>query len=102
MRRGFAGRRADGWPEAITIVVDGATIETLEGRSLASVLHAAGMVASRRNPVTGEERGAFCGMGVCFECEVTVDGRGDVRACMTDVREGLVVTTGLGRDRQSR
>ena len=32
-------------------------------------------------------------MGVCFDCEVTVDGRIDVRACLIDVSDGMVVST---------
>jgi sarcosine oxidase subunit alpha len=38
-------------------------------------------------------RGGFCGMGVCQECRVTVDGRPDQRACMTEVRDGMEVST---------
>ncbi len=44
-------------------------------------------------PRTGAARGGFCGMGVCQECRVTVDGRPDQRACMTEVREGMEVET---------
>jgi hypothetical protein len=40
-------------------------------------------------------RGLFCGMGVCFDCLVTVDGRSGVRACITAASEGMTVETGL-------
>ena len=47
---------------------------------------------------SGEARGYFCGMGVCQDCLVTVDGVPNVRACVTPVRDRLRVETqrGLG------
>src|ERR1700722_7235473 len=39
----------------------------------------------------GAPRGLYCGMGVCHDCLVVVEGRGSVRACMTKVAEGMVV-----------
>lgn len=50
------------------------------------------VVWSRRS-VTGEPRAAMCGMGVCFECRVTVDGVRHQRACQTLVREDMSVVT---------
>jgi D-hydroxyproline dehydrogenase subunit gamma len=81
-------------PGLVEIVVDGRTLTALAGQSLAGALHQAGLDVLRRNPVTGEPRGAFCGMGVCFECELTVDGLAGIRACMEHVRAGLRVETG--------
>jgi aerobic-type carbon monoxide dehydrogenase small subunit (CoxS/CutS family) len=66
---------------AVTITVDGARVETVAGIPLGAVLHA-------RSPLL------FCGMGVCFECLVTVDGRPGVRACVTPVRDGMDVVRG--------
>ena len=60
---------------------------------MAGALHQAGVDVLRRNPVTGEPRGAFCGMGVCFECELTIDGRPGTRACMALVTAGLRIET---------
>jgi D-hydroxyproline dehydrogenase subunit gamma len=85
--------RASRPPGPVEILVDGRAVSALAGQSLAGALHAAGLDVLHRNPVTGEPRGAFCGMGVCFECELTVDGVPGIRACMTDVRAGLRVET---------
>jgi D-hydroxyproline dehydrogenase subunit gamma len=52
----------------------------------------AGVSAYRRSP-TGEPRAPLCGMGICFECRVTVDGRPHVRSCQTPCREGMEVRT---------
>lgn len=62
----------------------------IEGETVAAALTASGITALRRTR-NGEARGVFCGMGVCFECLVTVDGRSGQRACMTRVRDGMEV-----------
>lgn len=82
----------------VTIVVDGRELGAHEGESIAAALFAAGRRAARWSPRAGEPRGYFCGMGVCHDCLMTVDGVPNVRTCMTPVREGLRVETqrGLG------
>jgi aerobic-type carbon monoxide dehydrogenase small subunit (CoxS/CutS family) len=72
--------------------VDGQDTNATDGMMLSAALLLHGFRAVRRNPVVGDLRGAFCGMGACFECEVVVDGR-TVRACLTLVRAGLDVRT---------
>jgi predicted molibdopterin-dependent oxidoreductase YjgC len=83
---------------AVRIAVDGEAIPAHEGESLAAALLAAGRRFTRWTARAGEPRGYFCGMGVCHDCLVAVDGRPNVRACMTPVREGMSVDTqrGLG------
>ena len=63
----------------------------IEGETVAAALTAAGITALRHTR-NGDPRGVFCGMGVCFECLVTVDGRPGQRACMTPLRDGMQVT----------
>jgi sarcosine oxidase subunit alpha len=43
--------------------------------------------------VQGQARAPFCGMGICFECRVRIDGIAQQRACMAIVREGMQVAT---------
>ena len=74
----------------VTIELDGSSVEAYEGETVAAVLLAQGEAATRRT-VRGEPRGIFCGMGVCFDCLVVVDGVPNTRACMTWVRDGLRV-----------
>lgn len=83
---------------AVRIAVDGETIPAHEGESLAAALLAAGRRFTRWTARAGEPRGYFCGMGVCHDCLVAVDGHPNVRACMTPVRDGMSVDTqrGLG------
>jgi len=74
----------------VTIELDGEPVEAYDGETVAAVLLARGVVATRRT-VKGEPRGVYCGMGVCFDCLVVVDGVPNTRACMTWVRNGLRV-----------
>ncbi len=69
---------------------DGRPVDGIEGESLAAALTAAGIRGLRRTR-TGAPRGYFCGMGICYECLVTVDGRDGQRACMTKLESGMQV-----------
>jgi D-hydroxyproline dehydrogenase subunit alpha len=67
---------------AISFQFDGQRIDALEGETIGAALSAAGITAFRHTP-TGAPRGLFCGMGACFDCVVTVDGKIGQRACLT-------------------
>ncbi len=69
---------------------DGHAISASPGQSLAAALTAAGQLTLGTGK-DGSPRGAFCGMGVCHDCLVVVDGRAGQRACMTAARDGLDV-----------
>jgi predicted molibdopterin-dependent oxidoreductase YjgC len=72
---------------------DGQALHARDGQSVAAALLAAGRRAWRATRRTGEPRGLFCGMGVCYDCLVRVDGLPNVRACQVPVREGMRVET---------
>ena len=76
--------------EPVRITFDGTEIEALPGETIAAALSAADIVAFREAP-SHAARGPFCGMGVCFDCLVTVDGRPGQRACLTRVAAGMNV-----------
>ena len=78
---------------AIQLIVDGQAIEAYEGETVAAALTAAGKRVFRHTVPGGQPRGIFCGIGVCFDCLVTVDGMQNVRACVTPVRDGMQVLT---------
>jgi predicted molibdopterin-dependent oxidoreductase YjgC len=82
--------------ERLTFTFDGEPIVAYRGESVAAALMAAGKRTLRKTPVAGEPRGVFCGMGVCFDCLVVVDGRPSVRACMTLAEDGSKVETLVG------
>ena len=68
----------------------GESLTAIEGDSIASALVRNAHLICRRNDA-GEGRGIFCGMGVCNECVVEVDGRAGVLACMNAVKDGINV-----------
>jgi predicted molibdopterin-dependent oxidoreductase YjgC len=73
--------------------VDGEPLEFTEGQTVAAALVAAGRVAWRTTRVGRRPRGVFCGIGVCFDCLVTIDGAAGQRACLIPARAGMTVTT---------
>lgn len=81
--------RRSGLPP-LEIVVDGEPLSCFEGETIAVVLLADRAVIGRDRV---RAHGLWCGIGVCFECVVAVDGSAGVRACMTPVRPGLRIET---------
>ncbi|MGC0415924.1 (2Fe-2S)-binding protein [Embleya sp. AB8] len=80
----------------VPITLDGEAHRVPAGRSLAAALIAIGHPVTRHDHA-GRPRAAYCGMGVCFDCTVTVDDTPLVRACQEPVRAGMrVTTTGIG------
>ena len=78
--------------EIITLSVDGVSVTVPRGAMISAAVAAAGVSAFRKS-VTGEPRGPLCGMGICFECRVTVNGRAHVRSCQVPCEAGMEVQT---------
>jgi sarcosine oxidase subunit alpha len=76
----------------LSILVDGRLLEVAEGITVAAALWNAGEDAFR-DSVSGRPRGPVCGMGICFECRVTIDGAPGRRACLERVSPGMRVMT---------
>ncbi|MBA2305355.1 MAG: (2Fe-2S)-binding protein [Acidobacteria bacterium] len=78
---------------SINIVVNGEPVRAHLGESVATALLADGRRVLRRTVKRGAPRGLFCGMGVCFDCVVTIDGTPGMRGCVTAVRDGMRIET---------
>ncbi|WP_344068750.1 (2Fe-2S)-binding protein [Streptomyces crystallinus] len=78
---------------AFPFTFDGRTLTALPGQSVAAALWAAGILSWRTTRTQGEPRGAFCGIGACYDCLATVNGRPNQRACLVAARPGDVITT---------
>jgi len=78
-------------PKTVAIEFEGRTIAASEGTTVAAALLLEGVGPFRSTPVRAAPRAPFCMMGVCFECLVEVDGKPSRQACLTLVREGMVV-----------
>jgi len=74
--------------EAFTIQVNGNPVTAYPGETIAAVLLANGWRIFRHTPLSGEGRGPVCGMGLCFDCMVTLNGQANVRACVTFAQPG--------------
>jgi predicted molibdopterin-dependent oxidoreductase YjgC len=75
------------------IQVDGTDVVAYEGEPVAAAVLAGGARAFRLTDRDRAPRAYFCGMGVCHDCLMTVDGRGHVRTCMEPVRPGMRIET---------
>ncbi|MFE4861423.1 (2Fe-2S)-binding protein [Streptomyces sp. NPDC056670] len=84
---------------AFEITVDGRAVPALPGQSLAAALWAAGILAWRTTRGGGRPRGAFCGIGQCFDCLATVNGVANRRACLVAAAPGDEVVTQEGDGR---
>jgi D-hydroxyproline dehydrogenase subunit gamma len=80
-------------PETITVSIDGSPVVVSTGTSVAAAILSSGKAAFRWS-VSGEPRAPLCGMGICFECRVTIDGLEHCLSCQTLCRDGMEVRTG--------
>jgi len=88
-------------PDTVTVTIDGIRIAVPAQSSVAvAILNRVGSALPRgraawqvRTSVDGGPRGPLCGMGVCFECRATVDGRPHERTCQLTVRDGMEIRT---------
>lgn len=83
---------------AVEFTFDGRRLTAYEGETVAAALVANGQRALRTTVRDGEPRGAYCLIGVCFDCLVRIDGRTNRRACQLEVRPGMQVESQHGDD----
>ncbi|TFW15888.1 (2Fe-2S)-binding protein [Massilia arenosa] len=76
-----------------TLLIDGRSVEVPAGVTVAAALAIAGRLHTRTS-VSGMPRFAVCGMGVCQECHVTIDGVPHRLACQVRCTDGMSVRTG--------
>jgi aerobic-type carbon monoxide dehydrogenase small subunit (CoxS/CutS family) len=76
--------------DLIAVRVNGQSISVPVGTSVAAAVMRTGCWTLRKS-VSGEPRGALCGMGICFECRVTIDGQLHQRSCQILCRAGLEI-----------
>jgi len=75
----------------VHLILDGRRVEVRSTISVAAALLTLGHPF--RRSVSGERRAPVCGMGICFECRVNIDGAAQQRACQVTVRDGMRVDT---------
>jgi len=82
----------------IEFTFDGEKIVAITGQSVAAALLAANQRTLRKTRFNNNERGVFCGIGVCFDCLVVIDGITNQRACLIEAKPGMKVQTQVGSD----
>ena len=80
----------------VTFRFDGKTMEGYEGEPIAAALKAEGVMVHRYTKKRHEPRGIFCAIGRCTDCVMIVDGKLNVRTCITRLKEGMTVQTQYG------
>jgi predicted molibdopterin-dependent oxidoreductase YjgC len=82
----------------IKFYFDDQEITGLIGQSVGAALLANGDRILRKTRFHEKCRGVFCGIGVCFDCLVVIDGLANQRACITEIKSGMKVQTQVGSD----
>jgi D-hydroxyproline dehydrogenase subunit gamma len=76
----------------VNLSVNGIAVSVPAGTMVSTAVAEAGITRFRRS-VSGEARAPLCGMGICFECRVTINGRAHCRSCQVPCEEGMEVAT---------
>lgn len=76
----------------INLRINNQAVSVEDGTTVAAAIIAGGTGIFRRS-VGGSPRGPLCGIGVCFECRVTIDGVRHQRSCNMQARDGMEVET---------
>jgi len=85
---------------AVAARFDGEPLLAPAGVSVAAALLADGRTAWRTTR-EGAQRGLFCGIGVCFDCLVEIDGESGQRACMIPLAEGMEIRSARRAEREA-
>jgi hypothetical protein len=78
----------DGTEPVNSLDFDGTPVPFTPGQTIGGALAGAGIVSWRTTRRYHAPRGLFCGIGVCFDCLVTVDGMRSQRACLVEACAG--------------
>ena len=76
--------------DTIRIKVNQSQLKVPSGTVVAAALALAGITQFRRS-VCGQPRGPLCGMGICMECRVTINGQSNCRSCQILCEENMEV-----------
>lgn len=82
--------------KVVTFTYNGKELSGYEGEPIAVALKSNGVMVHRYTAKKHEPRGIFCAIGRCTDCVMIVDGKPNVRTCITPLREGIQVQTQYG------
>lgn len=80
----------------VSFTFDGKELQGYEGEPIAAALKASGVMTHRYTKKEHKARGIFCAIGRCTDCVMIVNGKPNVRTCVTPLEEGMEVKTQYG------
>lgn len=80
----------------VTFTYNGKSMQGYEGEPIAAALKAAGVMIHRYTKKQHKPRGIFCAIGRCTDCVMVVNGKPNIRTCVTPLEEGMAVQTQYG------
>jgi aerobic-type carbon monoxide dehydrogenase small subunit (CoxS/CutS family) len=75
----------------VTFTFNGVPFKGIAGQSIAAALMAEGVRELRKTRFGKEPRLIFCGIGICFDCVVVVNGVANQRACLVEITDGAKI-----------
>ena len=75
----------------VNFTFNGEPFKGVEGQSIAAALMATGVRELRKTRFEEEPRLIFCGIGICFDCVVVIDGVANQRACLVEINDGAKI-----------
>lgn len=83
--------------EKLKFIFNGKELEGYKGETIAAALHAAGVKVLGESLFKHRPRGFYCAIGNCSSCNMIVDGEPNVRTCITELKDGMIVETQHGK-----
>lgn len=80
----------------VTFTYNGKPMQGYEGEPIAAALKAAGVMIHRYTKKQHKPRGIFCAIGRCTDCVMVVNGKPNIRTCVTPLEDGMAVQTQYG------
>lgn len=78
--------------QQVRVTIDGKPVDVDIHMTVAAALAVANTLRTRVS-VSGETRFALCGMGMCQECRVSIDGVAHRLACQVRCTDGMKIVT---------
>ena len=75
----------------VKFIFDGQEMEGYKGETIAAALHAHGVKVLGKSMFLHRPRGFYCAIGNCSSCLMTVNGVANVKTCVTDLEEGMII-----------
>jgi len=82
--------------DLVQIEVDGKKLKAKKGEMIIAALTANNIYINRYTIKRNAPRGIFCGIGQCTDCVMVVNGKPNIRTCITPVKEGMIIKTQHG------